>query len=175
MIYTVECAYRDPAREEAWNAWYSGPKLDSLLSVPGFRASQRFRAVMPTPAPYFAIHSLRDETVLGMQYREVGGGTFGGWDDRVGNWKRNLFTGLDVAPEVPKNACLVVCDDPAAAPEGLSFHWLDIAGLDRSVARRGMAVVDRATGERLAKGDADRVRVFEPITPRRVSPHESGL
>ena len=43
MIYTVECAFTDPARENAWNAFYDSEKLATLLSIPGFRASQRFR------------------------------------------------------------------------------------------------------------------------------------
>ena len=64
-------------------------------------------------------------------------------------------------------------DDPDREGEfdGASFDWLDIAGLDRTVARRGLAVVDRATGEALAASKADVVRVFEPITERRISPH----
>ena len=39
MIYMVECAFTDPARETAWNAFYSAEKLATLLSLPGFRAS----------------------------------------------------------------------------------------------------------------------------------------
>ncbi|MGI9386064.1 MAG: hypothetical protein ACR2OX_01410, partial [Methyloligellaceae bacterium] len=142
-------------------------------TVPGFRASQRFRAIMDTPAPYFAVHSLRDESVLGGRYKDVGGGAFGGWDDLVDNWDRNLFDGLEVAPEVPADSCLVVLDDPARAGEiaGVAFTWLDSAGLDRTVARRGIAVVDRAAGEALAAENANAVRVFEPIIARKVSPH----
>lgn len=173
MIYTVECAFTVPDREAEWNTYYNGEKLDSLLTVPGFRTSQRFRAIMDTPAPYFAVHSLRDESVLGGQYKGVGGGAFGGWDDMVDNWDRNLFDGLEVAPEVPSESCLVVLDDPARESEitDVAFTWLDSAGLDRTVARRGIAVVDRATGEALAADKADTVRVFEPIIDRKVSPH----
>ncbi|MCG8548051.1 MAG: sugar ABC transporter [Alphaproteobacteria bacterium] len=173
MIYTVECAFTVPEREDDWNAYYDDEKLNALLSVPGFRASQRFRAIMETRAPYLAVHSLRDESVMDSRYRGVGGGAFGGWDDLVTNWDRNLFHGLAVAPEVPANACLVILDDPAREAEldGVTFDWLDIAGLDRTVERRGLAVVDRATGEALAANKADLVRVFEPITERRISPH----
>ena len=60
MIYIVECAFTDPAREAAWNEFYSGEKLDTLLALPGFRASQRFRALTDVPAPYLAVHSIRD-------------------------------------------------------------------------------------------------------------------
>lgn len=174
MIYTVECAFADPARENAWNAWYDAEKLEALLSVPGFRASQRFRAVTDAPAPYLAIHSIRDAAVLGQRaYGDAGGGAFGGWDDLVTNWDRNLFTGMEAAPEVSAEEWLVMLDDPAAAKEaqGASFAWLEIAGLDRTVPRRGLAIVDQETGAELAREKAAMLRVFEPITGRRVSPH----
>ncbi len=174
MIYTVECAFTDPERETAWNAFYDDEKLATLLSIPGFRTSQRFRAITDTPAPYLAIHSIRDATVLDQTvYRTVGGGTFGGWDDLVTNWDRNLFTGMEAAPEVSADECLVMLDDPAAAhaAPGADFAWLDIAGLDRTTTRRGLAVVDRGTGASLAREQADIVGVFAPITSRRVSPH----
>jgi hypothetical protein len=101
MIYTVECAFTDPARENTWNAYYDAEKLEALLSVPGFRAAQRFRAITDTPAPYLAIHSIRDAAVLEQKdYGSVGGGAFGGWDDLVTNWDRNLFTGMEATPEV---------------------------------------------------------------------------
>ena len=176
MIYTVECAFTDPAQEAAWNAYYDGEKLDSLLSVPGFRASQRFHAVMNTPAPYFAVHSLRDERVLGDTYKGVGGGAFGGWDGLVTNWRRNLFTGMDMAPEVPDGSCLVVLDEPgaAAAFPALEFTWLDCVGLDRSVERRALAIADRARIDALDGEAGSPLRVFAPITTRRVSPHEAA-
>ena len=93
MIYMVECAFTDPTREEEWNVFYGGDKLTTLLNLPGFRASQRFRAVTDVPAPYLAVHSIRDKTVLNQRvYRDAGGGTFSGWDDLVTNWDRNLFS-----------------------------------------------------------------------------------
>lgn len=174
MIYTVECAFTDPARENTWNAYYDAEKLEALLSVPGFRASQRFRAIMDTPAPYLAIHSLRDAAVLDQPaYRKAGGGAFGGWDGLVTNWDRNLYTGMEAAPEVSPEQCLVMLDDPAAAGEapGADFTWLEIAGLDRTATRRGLAIVDQETGASLAREKAIIMRVFEPITDRRKSPH----
>lgn len=177
MIYTVECAFSDPAREADWNAYYSGPKLAAVLSVPGFRTSQRFRAIAPCAAPYYAMHSLRDADVLGAQYKGVGGGSFGGgWDDMITNWHRNLFAGLDMAPEVAADAGLLVLDDPAGdgvAPEA-GFTWLDIAGLDRSVTHRGLAIVGRAAGEKIAATHGEAVRLFEPITERKLSSLETG-
>lgn len=177
MIYTVECAFTAPARENAWNAWYDAEKLEALLSVPGFRASQRFRAIVDTPAPYLAIHSIRDAAVLNQpDYRTAGGGAFGGWDDLVTNWDRNLYSGMEAAPAVSADEHLVVLDDPAradAAP-GAVFTWLEIAGLDRTVPCRGLAIVDQEAGMRLARDAAHLLRVFEPIGNRRISPHGIG-
>lgn len=172
MIYTVECAFTDPARENAWNAYYDAEKLEALLSVPGFRASQRFRAITDTPAPYLAIHSIRDAAVLKQKdYGNVGGGAFGGWDKLVTNWDRNLFTGMEAAPEVSIEQFLVILDDPAVSDEaaGAEFIWLDVAGLDKTVPRRGFAVVDQEFGAALVREKAGVVKVFEPITDRRVS------
>jgi hypothetical protein len=176
VIYTVECAFSDPAREAEWNAYYSGPKLAAVLSVPGFRTSQRFRAITPCDSPYYAMHSLRDADVLGAQYKGVGGGSFGGgWDDMITNWHRNLFVGLDMAPDVPADACLLVQDDPVGdgAVGEVDFAWLDIAGLDRSVTRRGLAIVDRAAAAKLVEAHGEAVRLFEPITERKWSPLET--
>jgi hypothetical protein len=174
MIYTVECAFTDPAREDEWNVFYGGDKLTTLLALPGFRASQRFRAITDTPAPYLAVHSIRDAAVLDQNvYRDVGGGTFSGWDDLVTNWDRNLFAGMEAAPEVSNEQCLIMFDDPARTHEvpQASFTWLEIAGLDRTTAHRGLAIVSREAGEKLASNKADLLRVFSPIAVRRVSPH----
>jgi len=173
MIYMVECAFTEPAREDAWNAFYDNEKLATLLSLPGFRASQHFRAIRDTAAPYLAIHSIRDAAVLEQTvYRDAGGGTFSGWDDLVTNWDRNLFHGMEVADEVSAGQCLVMLDDPGAAHRApdVTFAWLEIAGLDRTTQQRGLAIVDRMTGETLASESAGILRVFKPITDRRLSP-----
>ena len=171
MIYTVECAFTDPSREAEWNRHYSGEKLDNLLRLPGWRTSQRFRALTPTASPYFAMHTLRDERVLGRQYASVGGGVFGGWEGYITNWHRNLFAGIDEAPEVAPDSCLLVLQDRAAAGRfpDLDFAWMEACGLDRSVLRLGIAVADRAIGGTLAAERPGAVRVYEPIMARKVS------
>lgn len=171
MIYTVECAFTDPAREDEWNVHYSGEKLDNLLRLPGWLTSQRFRALTPVDAPYFAMHTLRDAGVLGGQYTSVGGGVFGGWEEKIANWHRNLFAGIDTAPEVMPDERLVLAADPTAAFRfpSLTFRWMDACGLDRSVAMLGLAIVPRATGDSLAADHADALRVYAPIMPRKVA------
>lgn len=177
MIYTVECAFTDPAREDEWNRHYSGEKLDNLLRLPGWRTSQRLRAITPMAAPYFAMHTLRDADVLGRQYGSIGGGVFGGWEGFIANWNRNLFAGIDVAPDVAADCCLVVAEDAAAAARfpDLAFAWMESCGLDRSVPMLGLAVVGRAEGEVLAEKHVGTLRVYEPIMARKVSPLEGPL
>lgn len=176
MIYTVECAFTDPAREDEWNRHYSGEKLDNLLRLPGWTTSQRFRALTPIDAPYFAMHTLTDADVLGATYTSVGGGVFGGWEGSIANWHRNLFKGLDVAPDVTPEQRLVLATDPTAGARfpTLGFAWLEACGLDRSVALLGLAVVAKDAGDSLAAGFADTLRVYEPIMPRKISGRETA-
>ena len=174
MIYTVECAFTDPAQLPAWHAYYDDEKLPALLTLPGFRASQRFRAITDTPAPFLALHSIRDAAVLEQDaYRDLGGGTFGGWEHSIANWDRNLFAGMEAAPEVSPDRRLLLLDERASArkiPEA-EFTWLDIVGLDRTTAQRGIAIVGGRAGERLARDRGDIVRVFTPLGRRQVSPN----
>ena len=171
MIYTVECAFTDAAREAEWNRHYSGEKLDNLLRLPGWLTSQRFRALTPMASPYFAMHTQRDEGVLGRQYASVGGGVFGGWDGYITNWHRNLFAGIGEAPEVGFDSCLLVLGDRADARRfgDIAFDWMESCGLDRSVPRLGIAIADRASGSRLSAAPSGTLRVYEPIMARKVS------
>ncbi len=45
MIYMVEMDFPHPEREAEWHAWYLA-HIHVLLTVPGFRASQRFKAIV---------------------------------------------------------------------------------------------------------------------------------
>ena len=60
-----------------------------------------------------------------------------------------LGPGMEAVAEVSAEQCLVMLDDPAAAHNapGADFTWLDIAGLDRTTQRRGLAI-----GRRLRSG-----------------------
>ena len=146
-------------------------------SYQAFQAFSRAGSVKAAPAPYLAIHSIRDAGVLDQKvYGEAGGGTFGGWDDLVTNWDRNLYAGMEAAPEVSADQMLVMIDDPAAvqAASGVEIAWLEIAGLDRTVNRRGLGIVDMEAGADLARAQTAPLKVFEPITDRRISPHGIG-
>lgn len=56
MLYMVECGFSDPAREEEWSAWYSGPKIARTLTVPGFLRSRPDHAAVATAGLTFSIH-----------------------------------------------------------------------------------------------------------------------
>lgn len=174
MIYMVECGFSDPAKEQEWSTWYSGPKLAQVLSVPGFRHSQRFRSVEPRPAPYIAVHSVDSGSLFtGSSYKGAGGGSFNEWQAYITNWRRTLFAGLEGAAEVGQDQLLLVIDDAPTRGNGMGvpIDWLQSAGLDDTVPWRGLAAISRADAARLQSRTDASVRLYEPISPllRRVN------
>jgi hypothetical protein len=163
MIYMVEMALLDTARRAEWDAWYVAHQ-HRLLSIPGFRASQRFEAVHAAVSPFVALHEVDSPDIFaGATYRaKAGPGNTGEWQTKMGNWHRNLFD-RDCTPDVPMDARLVVVEDGAAAP-GVPVEWMTAVGLDQSVPRRGLAVVSPAAADRLTGTPG--VRVLKPIGAR---------
>jgi hypothetical protein len=73
VIYMVEMDMPHPEREAEWHAWYLA-HIRVLLSVPGFQASQRFKATLPTPAPFLALHEVASAALFDSEtYRSRGG------------------------------------------------------------------------------------------------------
>jgi hypothetical protein len=170
MIYMVEMALLDTARRAEWDAWYVSHQ-HRLLSIPGFRASQRFEAIHAAASPFVALHEVDSpELFSGPAYRAMGGpGNTGEWREKMGNWHRNLFAGVDHTPDVLLDARLVVVEhgeDPAL-PNHAPVQWMEAVGLDRSVPRRGLAVMSPAVADRLA--GAPGLRVLRPIGPRLIA------
>ena len=92
MLYVVECAYTDPQSETASNTFYNQEKLPALVSVPGFYASQRFRALSEECPRYLALHDIHDATVIDSDaYRRNGGGHFARWQSAITDWHRHLY------------------------------------------------------------------------------------
>jgi hypothetical protein len=167
MIYMVELALLDTERRAEWDAWYAAHQR-RLLSIPGFRASQRFEAIHAHASPFVALHEVDSPEIFeGSAYRaKAGPGNTGEWQARMGNWHRNLFRGVEHAPLVPADARLVLVEDGAgpALPDPGAVRWMETVGLDRSVPRRGLAVLPAATAAPLA--GAQGLRVLRPIGPR---------
>ena len=176
MLYMVECDFDDPAQEDAWNEWYSGEKLDDLLSNPGFTATQRFQAVTPRKAEYLAVHSIRSTKVFtNPAYKATGGGRFGDWDAALmTNWSRRLFDGVAESPPVGPDELLAVIDRDADLPadieitrlSGLDWEtvsqYRNAVALDASISRRGLAVIPKSRAKEFT--GIDGVCLFRPLT-----------
>ena len=170
MIYMVEMDFPHPERLQEWHDWYLA-HIRVLLTVPGFRASQRFEAIVDTPSRYLALHEVASAALFESDaYRSRGGpASTGEWRQLQTNWHRNLLDGLDETPEVPTDAHLLVLRDVPgvpAVPGGLAVSWLTGVGLDRTVERCGLAVLnDPAPVLDLARHEP-RVRLYRPISEK---------
>ena len=166
MIYMVEMALLDTARRAEWEAWYVGHQ-HRLLSIPGIHASQRFEALHAAASPFVALHEVDSADVFtGPTYRAKAGPTnTGEWQAKMNNWHRNLFD-REHTPDVAMDARLLVIepDGGAALPATISVAWMKAVGLDRSVERRGLAVVPAGAAQGLT--GAPGIRVLRPLGPR---------
>lgn len=165
----VEMDFRNPEREHDWHTWYLDHVTKLIRNVPGFRATQRFRAITATPSPWLAVHDVVSPAVFeSPEYRTNGGpASTGEWQNEHTNWHRNLFAGIDASPDVAMDAHLCVAEAGASPPASLSsaMSWLEAVGLDRTAERRGIAVLPpgRLTADHFAHAG---LRIFKPITPR---------
>ena len=169
MIYMVEMDMRLDDREAEWHEWYLA-HIKVLLTVPGFRASQRFRSILPCPAPYLALHQVDSGAIFDSpEYRSRGGpGSTGEWRARHLNWRRNLLQGIDESPDVPASTHLLRLENARdlALPAGIALTWTKAVGLDRDAQEFGLAVIDDPVPLLdLARGDT-RVRLYQPISEK---------
>jgi hypothetical protein len=167
MIYCVELAFSDPAREAAWSEWYS-KHLGILLSVPGFSTAQRFESIAPCRAPYLAAYSVTSGDVFeSAPYRQRGGrGSPGEWAPLMINWDRNLFNGLSGMPDVKPDQVLAVVDKSLIELETFPsrLHPLHCVGLDRTVQSRGITVLSTDEHTTLATRANEHIRFYKPLT-----------
>lgn len=172
MLYVVELDFTEPTRKAEWDAWYM-EHVDILLSVPGFHTAQRFVCLTPWSAPYLAIYTAESlEVFESAPYRARGGrDSTGEWKSLMVNWDRNVFAGIDRAPAVTAGQLLLLTEaDPAAvASAQIDFSWLEVVGLDRTVPRRGLAVVEEIRGRYRAGDGQGLVRAYRPTMPLRVA------
>jgi hypothetical protein len=160
MIFMSQSGLADNRRAEDWDAWYV-EHLRIMLTVPGISSAQRFMTGSPDYSPSLAMYTIAGAEVFeDPYYRSVRG--LGEWQTLVDRryYQRNLFSGLDRAPPVATTAYLLVADraseDTALADLGLT--WLVCAGIDRSTALRGIAVVGVLPRPRSG------VAVYRPVT-----------
>src|SRR5260370_31403645 len=108
----VEMGFPHPEREAGWHGWYLG-HIRVLLTVPGFRASQRFKAIGLTSSPYLALHEVASAALFDSPaYRARGGpASTGEWRALQTNWHRNLLDGIEETPDVPADRHVLLLDE----------------------------------------------------------------
>ena len=92
MIYMVELALLDTGRRAEWDPWYVAHQ-HRLLSIPGFRASQRFEAIHAAESPFVALHEVDSPEIFASPlYRAQGGpSNTGEWQGCTTNlWVKKL-------------------------------------------------------------------------------------
>ncbi len=171
MIFTSESGLLDPSRTAEWDVWYRG-HLAAMAAVPGVSSAQRFRALAAGPPPSLAMYSVASPAVFDgdIYLRTRGMGPFVSVVDESLH-RRNLFDGLDAAPEVPMTAILLVADRAAPGPVQDGLVWLRAVAIDRSVPYRGIAIFpDLAAAEVAAARLGGAVGLYAPTTERFEAP-----
>jgi len=163
MIFFSESGLIEPSRLAEWDEWYKS-HLAAMTTVPGVLSAQRFAALDRGVPPSLAMYTVTSPTVFQSDiYLSVRG--MGPWVGLVNEslHRRNLFDGLETAPEIPEGGALAVAD--RETPVLISgFTWLATAGLDRTTPYRGIgAFPSVVTARRATEGKA---AIYRPVTGR---------
>jgi hypothetical protein len=143
MIFMSQSGLTDRGRDADWDRWYL-EHLRIMVSVKGVESAQRFKTTTPEYSPSLAMYSMESAAVFADPYylRIRGLGEFSDLVDRR-YYRRNLFSGLDLAPAVTLEQALLVWDAPAPRElHGFEFAWLEAVAVDKSTPFRGIAVID---------------------------------
>lgn len=137
-LYLVRCNFNGGSdAEQAWNDWYSGPKMDDMLRMPMFLHGQRFRSIgMDQDVRYLTIWTLASPAAFDTPRYLIRWG-FAEWADQVADWSRDLFRPISPVGrvDVPAAATMVVTAfadavvDQAILPNAL---WCESEGLDQT-------------------------------------------
>jgi len=166
MIFTSESGLSDPGRIAAWDEWYLG-HLAAMASVPGIASAQRFRALTEGVPPSLAMYTVASPDVFASEtYLRVRGmGPFVSVvDERL--HRRNLFDGLDAAPQIRPSDFLLVTDRAESGPQIDRLVWLRAVALDRSPAYRAIGVFPDIGAARSAAERIGGAALYKPITGR---------
>ena len=156
-------------RRIEWDQWYVS-HMRMLITIPGIHATQRFECTHESEAPFVALHEVDGPQVFeSTAYKEKAGpaGT-GEWRDKMNNWSRNIFEGVSKTPEVPMDEYLILIEDGIEAPAGILVTWVNAVGLDKSVKRRAIGIVNSDIIAGTIK-TTQGIRVLKPLTSRLVS------
>ena len=175
VFYMVEMDYpdRDGPGRAAYDGFYER-HISMLLTIPGFLSAQRFACAEGARAPFLALYRLADEEVLERPAYLTRAGRLSVPDEfrgRMSNWDRNLLRGEPGALEVPfadggRGPVLAVLDrlDPSAPALPDAFSALEVIGLDRTIAERGVRI---GPPWEAAAARGSTLRNFRPLHPVR--------
>jgi hypothetical protein len=181
FVYIVRCNFTEPNKEPAWNAWYSGPKIEQMLAKPHFRTCQRFRLAQGAGRKYLALWTLQSpEAFNTAEYASDWG--FFEWAPYIVDWSRDLFDGRPASETsfaVPLEGSLHavtfdgMSEDEANAARGSiadrepDMMWLPVAGLDRHTPCIGLRPLpDPAPSRPLVHARSERIQeaIYQPIS-----------
>jgi hypothetical protein len=177
FVYVVRCRFTAPDREQAWNAWYSGPKMAQMLAQPHFRSCQRFHLAAGSGRDYLALWTVdKPEALATPQYVSQWG--FAEWVSLVTDWSRDLFDGSAVPDDAfevaPQGALAVVSFEGMSAADANAARaavaraepammWLPAIGLDRHTPLIGLKPLSDIASPPQG-GEGVRSGIYRPIT-----------
>ena len=144
-VYIVRCNFAEPGKEQAWNEWYSGPKIAQMLRKPHFRSCQRFRRTGGSGRDYLALWALSSPVAFKTREYTSDWGFFD-WQQYITDWSRDLFDGGAKREQhfavTPGGALEVIAFDGISAADAEAARselarsepdilWLPVIGLDR--------------------------------------------
>jgi hypothetical protein len=181
FLYAVRCNFTgSAARESQWHAWYDGPKVKQMLSLPLFLAVQRFRAAgLDTRRQFLALWQVASPDAFATpEYKAQWG--FAEWTGDVADWSRDLYRAPgDAAAQLevgPAESLYVASFDGLSEADAAArlarlrsrapgIIWADAIGLDRHAPVLGVRKLGRETPAPLAEpGLAE--TIFAPLAPR---------
>ena len=181
FVYIVRCNFTEPAKEQAWNAWYSGPKIEQMLAKPYFQTCQRFRIAAGSGRKYLTMWTLQSpEAFNTAEYTSDWG--FFEWSPYIVDWSRDLFDGRPASQRsfaVPRAGSLhtVTFDGMSAdaanaaraavAGEEPQMMWLPVVGLDRHTPFIGVRSLPDAVSCRPpvhARAERMQEAIYQPIS-----------
>ena len=165
MIFMSQSGLTAPERQAEWDRWYLA-HLQVMLTVKGIASAQRFVLIQGDNAPSLALYTIVSPDVFQDAYylRIRGMGEWLPLIDRR-HYRRNLFAGLEAAPDVPETHVLLIADRDQPEPRlaGIAWTWLEAVALDRLPPYRGLAVVSSA--DAIGEGSTA-VASYRPVTGR---------
>lgn len=143
--------------------------ITMLLTIDGFLSAQRYECTHEAKAPFLAVYRLRGPEVMTSDaYTSRAGRNSVNptYRARMSNWDRNLAQGDIETLDLAHGESMVLIDrltaDSPPLPDG--FTPLEIVGLDKTIAQRGVRV---GSGSAPAAQEGWIVRTFRPIHPVR--------